>query len=149
MPRRTAADAVVRPVLGQKQVAVQQTMEIAGGIGEMHGDDAVLLLAERAAPLPLDARGFVAFFHVAGFVDDSDRVRRGMVVDDDVLQALAGEVFVPMIEGQETLQVSRRNSGRQGDGLAAFFTKVRQLPIDVCRETVSYTHLRAHETDSY
>jgi hypothetical protein len=61
-------------------------------------------------------------------------VWRGVVADDDVLQALAGEVFVPMIEGQEALQVPRRDSGCQGDGLAAFFTKVRQLPVDVCSE---------------
>jgi hypothetical protein len=39
-----------------------------------------------------------------------------------------------MIEGQEALQVSRRDSGSQGDGLAAFFTKVRQLPVDVGSE---------------
>jgi hypothetical protein len=56
-------------------------MEIAGGVGQMHGDDAVLGFSDSAAPLPLDARSLVAFFHVAGFVDHANRIATSVVPD--------------------------------------------------------------------
>jgi hypothetical protein len=56
------------------------------------------------------------------------------LAEDDLLQALASEIFVPLIEGQEPLQVSGRDSSRQGDRLAAFLAEVRQLPADVRSE---------------
>jgi hypothetical protein len=39
-----------------------------------------------------------------------------------------------MIEGQESLQIPWRDSGHQGDWLAAFFTQVGQLPVDLRRK---------------
>ena len=82
-------------------------MEIAGDVGEMHGDDAVFGLADGAAPLPLDAGRFVPFLHVAGFVDDADRIGARVVPFHDLLQAVSSAIFFPFVCGQEFLQVSR------------------------------------------
>jgi hypothetical protein len=44
-------------------------------------------LADRAAPLSLHTRSFVPFLHVTGFVYDADRIRPGVLTDDQLLQA--------------------------------------------------------------
>ena len=49
-PRFPAAPAVVRPVLGQVEIAVEQTVKVRRGVGQMDGDDAILDFAFRAAP---------------------------------------------------------------------------------------------------
>ncbi len=132
--RRAAAGTIVRPVLGQKQIAVQQAVEIAGGVGEMHRDDAVLRLADGAAPLPFDAGSFVPLLHVAGFVHHADRITPRVIPHYNLLQPLSGAVFFPLVVGQELLQVSGRHPGCQGDRLAAFFAQVGQLALDIGRK---------------
>lgn len=63
------------------QLAVDQTMKVFGGVGEVHRDDAVLGLADGTAPLPLDAGCLVSFLHVTRFVDHADAVGRDMIGD--------------------------------------------------------------------
>ena len=53
--------AVAGPTFRQKQIAVDQAMEIVARVAQMHGDDAVLVLAHRAAVLPLHARRLLPF----------------------------------------------------------------------------------------
>ena len=92
------------------------------------------VLPTRAAPLPFDAGSFVPLLHVAGFVDDADRIAAGVIPDHDLLQAVSRAVFFPLVGGQKLLQVSRGNPGGQGDRLAAFLAQVGQLPLDVGRK---------------
>ena len=106
-------------------------MEIAGRVGQMHGDDAVFRLADRAAPLPFDTGRFVPVFHITGLVDDADRIGARVVPDHDLLQAVSSAIFFPLVRGQELLQVSRGDPGGDGDRLAAFFAKVGQLPLHI------------------
>src|SRR5271165_2909109 len=67
----TTALGVIGPTFRQIKFAVEQTMEIAAGVAQVNGDGAVLLLADRTAPLPLHSGRLVSFFDEAGFVDDS------------------------------------------------------------------------------
>ena len=84
-----AAGAVVGPGLRQVQFAVEQAVEAVAGVGEVDRDDAVLLLADGAAPLPLHAGGLVPLLDVAGLVEDPDRVGPGVLVADDLLEVVA------------------------------------------------------------
>src|SRR5512135_1227946 len=54
-----AAVAIGVPALGQEQLAVEQAVEVAAGQPQVDGDEAVLGLAQAAAPLLLDAGGLV------------------------------------------------------------------------------------------
>ena len=98
-------------------------MEIAGGIGQMYGDNTVLSFSDRATPLPLDARVLSPFF--TSLVSSiTPIVLRGVVADNDVLQALPGKVFIPMIEGQEALQISRRIPAARAMGSQLFSARL-------------------------
>ena len=99
--RLATAVAVVGPGFGEEQLAVEQAVEAVAGVGEVDRDDAVLGLADGAAPLPLDARGLVPLLDVAGLVEDRDGVGPGMVVADDVLEPVAGLVVVPGVLAEE------------------------------------------------
>jgi hypothetical protein len=72
-----AAVAVVGPGLRQVEFAVEQAVESIPGVGQVDGDDAVLLLADGPTPLALDAGGLVPLLDVAGLVEDPDGVRPG------------------------------------------------------------------------
>src|SRR5262249_2854704 len=73
----TAALAVGVPLLGQVQLAVQQAVEVAGGVAEVDGDDAVVHLAGGAAVLPLNAGGLVPLLGATGVVEGADGVGAG------------------------------------------------------------------------
>ena len=162
-PRFLAARAVVRPVLGQEEIAVEQTVKVRRGVGQMDGDDAILDFAFRAAPgtagssrrgifwpivfheteppcpslrprRPLDARRFAAVFVVAGFVDHADCVRMGVIAADDVRHTVAHRLVVPREHTQKILQRPRRQALRQRDWLDAFALQARQLAVDVGRQ---------------
>jgi hypothetical protein len=59
-------------LFGQEQVRVEHGQEHAVLHRQVHGDDAVVDLAQRAAVLPLDAGGLVPFFGDRCFVDQPD-----------------------------------------------------------------------------
>src|SRR5271166_310965 len=130
----TTALGVVGPTFRQIKFAVEQTMEIAAGVAEVNGDGAVLLLADRTAPLPLHSGRLVSFFDEAGFVDDSHRISAGMLASDDLLQPIAHAVVVPPELTQELLERPRGHAGFNRDRLDALVWQVRQLPADVDRQ---------------
>ena len=119
---------------GQVQLAVEQGVEAVAGVGEVDRDDAVLLLAGGAAPLPLDAGGLVPLLDVAGLVDDRDGVGTGVLVADDVLDLVTRPVVIPAVLAEEFLQSPDRHAGLQRDRLDALLGEVRELPGDVHRE---------------
>jgi hypothetical protein len=97
-------------------------------------DDAVLGLADRAAPLPLHAGGLVPLLDVAGLVEDGDGVGAGALVADDLLEAVAGLVMVPGVLAKELLEGADRHTGVDGDGLDALLGDVGELTADVHRQ---------------
>jgi len=118
---------IIRPALGQIQVAVQKTLEIARSIADMHTNHAVVLLAGIAAPLPLDTGGMGSFFGMAGIVHGSDGLRVGMISDHDPLNAVAEPLLVPVDVRKESLQGSGRCFGQEGDGFNALALQAGDL----------------------
>src|SRR5512143_2552253 len=128
---RAAAAAVLRPALGRVHLAVEQAVEAVAGVAQVDGDDAVLLLADGAAVLPLHAGGLVPLLDVAGLVEDAYGVRTGVLVADDDLEFVTQQVVVPAVLAEELLQGAGRHAGVEGDRLDALLGDVRELPGDV------------------
>src|SRR5208283_3963183 len=128
---RPATFTVVRPAFRQEQVPVHQAVEIPSSVRQMNRDNTVLRLADGATPLPLHTWGLVALLHIAGLVDDADRVRTRVLTDYALLEEVPREILLPFVSAQELLQITRGNPGRQGDRLAAFLCQIRQLSLDV------------------
>src|SRR5450432_583210 len=89
-------------------------MEVAGRVAQMDRDDAILLLADAAAPLPLHAWSLVPLLDVARLIDEPDRRGARVIADDDFVQPTAQAVFIPTMLRQELLQGPRRDAGCQG-----------------------------------
>jgi hypothetical protein len=128
------AVAVRRPGFGQVQLTVDQGVEAVAGVGEMDRDEAVLLLADGAAPLALDAGGLVALLDVAGLVEDGDRVGPGVLIADDLLEAVACPVVVPVVLAEELLEGPDRHAGVECDRLDALLGDLGELAGDVDRQ---------------
>jgi hypothetical protein len=109
-------------------------MEAVAGVGQVDRDDAILGLAHRPAPLPLDAGGLVPLLDVAGLVEDADGVGPGVLVADDVLEAVSCPVVVPAVLAEELLEGPHRHAGVDGDRLDALLGDVGELAGDVDRE---------------
>ena len=127
---RAAPLAILRPTLRQVQRAVEQAGEAVTGGAPVDGDGAVLLLADGAAPLTLHAGGLVSLLDVAGLVEDADRVWRGGLVADDLLEAVANEVVVPVVLAEELRQGAWGHAGVDGNRLDALLGDVRELTGD-------------------
>jgi hypothetical protein len=136
-PCRTAPGAIARPALGQEQLAVEQGVEVGGGVAQVGGDDAVVLLADGPAVLPLHARRLNPLLGIAGLVDQPDAVRAGVFAGDDVVQPLPECVLVPLVAGEELLEGARRDASGQGHGLDALLGEVGQLTADVDGEVLA------------
>ena len=132
--RLAAARGIASPAFRQEQLAIEQTVKIVGGIGQMHSNDPVFLLAHRAQVLPLHAGSLVPLFHEAGFIDDANGMGMGMFRGNDLLQAVASQIFLPTMLAEKLLQRSHRHVGRQGDWLDALAGQIRELAVDIDRE---------------
>jgi hypothetical protein len=136
-PRLAAPGAIARPTLGQEQLAVEQGVELIGGVAQVDRDDAVVLLADGPAVLPLHARRLDPLLGIAGLVDQADAVRAGVLAGDGVVQPLPECVLVPLVAGEELLEGARRDAGGQGHGLDALLGEVGQLAADVDGEVLA------------
>src|SRR5512135_2528025 len=103
----TAAVAIGVPALGQEQLAVEQAVEVAAGQPQVDGDEAVLGLAQAAAPLLLDAGGLVPLLGVAGLVEEPDGVRALVLGGDESLEPIPHLVLPPLELAEELLQGAR------------------------------------------
>jgi len=154
---------IVCPIFGQVQIAVEQTLKVAGRIRYMNADDTVVDLAGVAAPLPLDCGGMGAFLGIAGIVYRSDSLPVSMVARYDPLDSVSYAVLVPLCRSEEALQRARRYAGSQGDGFDTFSWQVRDLAADVvsqpfprlasCEAVVEFSQeslqFSAHTFDSF
>ena len=123
--------AILRPTFRQEQLAVDEAMEVAPRVAQVDRDDAILLLADGSAPLPLHARRLVPLLDVARLVDEPDRMGTLGIAADDFVQPTAQSVFIPTVLRQELLQGPRRDAGRQSHRLAALAGQFGELPLDV------------------
>ena len=69
----------------------------------MDADDAVIDFAGVAAPLPLNAGGFLAGFGMARIVNDADGLGVGVIARDDLLTAIAESERGPKATNRGTL----------------------------------------------
>ncbi len=126
-----ATARIVAPLLRQIQVAVEQTLKIAGRIRNMNADYTVVDLAGVAAPLALHCGGMSALLWIAGIIDNADSLPVSMVARYNPLDSISHALLVPLGRSEETLQRSGRYAGSQGDGFYTFSWQVRDLPADV------------------
>jgi len=116
---------------GEIQFSIEQRMEVAGHVAEVHTDHTVLQLAAAAAVLPLDAGRLFALLVEAGLVDDTDAVRVAMASSHPPLHLVAGCLIVPLEQAQELLQRTGWHARRVGDWFHALALQVAQLPRNV------------------
>ena len=109
---------IIRPTLGQIQVAVQKALEIAKGVADMHRNHTVVSFAGITAPLPLDTGSMGAFFGMSRIVHGSDSLGMGVVSSHDRLNAVAESLLVPVDIRKESLQGSGRCFCQKGDGFS-------------------------------
>ena len=126
-----ATFAILRPTFGQKEFAVQQAVEIVNGIAQMHRHDAVVFLAGRSAPLVLHARRFLTLLGAAGFIQQANAMRTGVLARHQLLQRGAQPIVIPVQQAEKLLQGPRRHPRRIGDRLAILPRQVRQLPLHI------------------
>ena len=88
-------------------------------------------LPTAPAPLTLDAGGLIPLLDVAGFVEDGNGVRPGVLVADDPLEVVTQGVVVPVVLAEELLQGPRRHASVQRDRFDALLGDVRELAGDV------------------
>ena len=109
---------IIRPALGQIQVAVQKTLEISAAISDVHTDHTIVSFAGITAPLPLDTGGMSAFFGMSRIVHGSDSLGIGVVSGHDPLNAVTESLLIPMNIRKESLQGSGRRFCQKGDGFS-------------------------------
>src|SRR5512142_3080233 len=126
-----AAVTVGVPALGQEQLTVEQAVEVAAGQPQLDGDDAVLGLAQPAAPLLLDAGGLVPLLGIAGLVEEPDGVGALVLGGDEPLESVAHPALLPLELAEELLQGARGDIRLQRDRLDALLGQVGELPADV------------------
>jgi len=100
----------------------------------VHRDDAVVDLAGVAAPLALDAGGFLTGLGMSGIVDDADGLGIGMIAPDDVLDAIAGVAIVPRGPIEELLECAAWRAVIVRDGLNALARQIGKLAFDITGE---------------
>ena len=103
-------------------------------IGQTHGDDPVFLLAHRAQILPLNPGSLLPLLDETGFINDADGMGAGMFLGNDLLQAVASQIFLSTMLAEKLLERPHRNTGRQGDARHALAGQVRELAVDIDRK---------------
>ena len=109
-------------------------MKIVRSVGQMHRDDAVFLFSHGAQVLPLNTRSLLPLLDEAGFIDDAHGMRIGMFLGDNLLQAVACQIFLPTMLAEELLQRPHRHVACQRDRLDALARKVRKLALHIDRQ---------------
>ena len=132
--RLLATGGISGPTFWQEQLAIEQAMKIVCRVGQMDGDDTVLLFAYRTQVLPLHAWRLLPLLHETGFIDDAHRIRMGMLFGNDILQAVTCQIFLPTMLAEKLLQRSHRHLRCQGNRLDTLAIKVRKLAPHINRQ---------------
>ncbi len=134
------AVGIVPAVFGEEQIAVEHGAEagVVAGIAQVDADHAVVDLAGVAAPLEMNARGFVAALGMAGIVDDADGLGIGMIASNNLLDAIAQAHVTPRRPTEELLQSPARRVGEVGDRLDTLARQVRKLTANVIGQVIPW-----------
>ncbi len=106
-------------------------MEVVARQAQMNRNDAVLGLAQPAAPLLLHAGGLVPLLGVAGLIEDPDGVGTLVLGGDEVLEPVAEPILLPAVLAEELLQGARGDVRIQCDRLDALLGQVGELASDI------------------
>ena len=123
-----AALLVVSPVLGQVQAAIQRGMAAGGGIQQEDADLAVVLLAQAAAPLTLDAAGVAALLGKGAGIDNQDGGRVSQFLLGVASQLSQEGVVVPLACADEVLHGLARSASLESDGFAGLALQAAETP---------------------
>src|SRR3972149_10718847 len=93
--RFPAAIAVVRPISRQEEIAVEQAVEVARGVAQVDGHNAVLLLPPRPAMLPLNSRRLLPLLDETRLIEDPNRMPAGVIPHHDLGHAVTHPIVVP------------------------------------------------------
>jgi hypothetical protein len=117
--------------LWQKQLSVQQGVELRRGVTEVNADDAVLEFAHGSAVLTLNTGGLVAFLGETGLIDHADTVWVRMTPGNVLLQAVAHGLFIPAKQAEELLKIPWRLADSVGHRFDTLPGQIAQLTLDV------------------
>jgi hypothetical protein len=95
------------------------------------GDEAVLGLAQPAAPRFLHAGRLVSLVHVAGLVEEPDGVWPLVLGGDESLEPIPQAILVPLELAEEPLRGAWGDIHFPGDRLNALLGQVGELAADV------------------
>src|SRR5205814_1199520 len=98
---------------------------------QVNGDDAVLGLAQPAAPLLLHAGGLVPLLGIAGLVDQADGVRARVLGGHQALESIPQLVLRPLELAEELLQGPWGDVRLLRDRFDTLLGQVGELPTDV------------------
>src|SRR3954451_19390806 len=94
---------ILAPRLGQVELAVDQGVALAAGLGQEDADLHVLNPTCRAAVLPGHAGGLLALLQEAGFINDEHAIRGAERLDDIVAAQLLGGIGIPQRVAEHAL----------------------------------------------
>ena len=128
------AIAIVRPIFRQEEVAVEQAVEVARGLAQVHGHDAVLLLPHRPAMLPLNSRRLLPLLDETRLIEDPHRMPAGVIPHHDLGHAVTHPIVVPLVLAEKLLQGPHGHARLQCHRLHTLARQVRQLPFHLLRQ---------------
>jgi hypothetical protein len=100
----------------------------------MDGYDTIFHFAQPAAPLPMHTRGLVSLFNVCRLIEDTYGQLVALLPRYPLLDQISQTQFIPLVQGQELLQVSRLQPRGIRHRLQAFARQSGQLPQNVSFE---------------
>ena len=118
-------------VFRQKQLSVQQGVEVQRCITEVNTDDAILEFSNSPAVLTLDTGGFVAFLGETGLIDHADAMWVRMTPGNVLLQVVAQGLVIPAKQAEELLKIPWRLTDSVGHWFNTLSDQIAQLPLDV------------------
>src|SRR5262249_6780323 len=147
-----AALAVLVPGQRQEQVGIDEGLVASAGHAEVDSDDAVLLLADLAAPLALDAGGAGALLADPGLIDDAQGAQPVVwaveqLPSDMELQGVAGIGEGPPVVLEELLQGAYSDASEEGQRLAGLAGQVGQQAAAVDTHQVEGLGVAATEEE--
>jgi hypothetical protein len=116
---------------GQKQLSVQQAVELRRGVTEVNADNAVFEFAHGPAVLSLDTGGLVAFFDKTGLIEDANAVLVRMTPSDVLLETVSQGGLIPAEQAEELLEIPWRLADGVGHRLDTLSWQIAQLALDV------------------
>jgi hypothetical protein len=108
-PGFSTAVAIGIQTFGEVQLAAKEAVEILTCEAQVHGNNAVLGVAQPTAPLLLDAGRLVALFRTAGFVGGPNDMGTLMLSGYELAEPVALAIIIPAVPAEKLLQGARQD----------------------------------------